>query len=554
MISKEELQELKDELQELKSSKQSFETQWKEIAKYIGLAYGSWPKTDGGNISAPDYKLTDVTASVASDTLANGVEGYACSSSLQWFDYAPEKLKEDADDKAAKSILEKAKTVAYKWLQKSNYYPVFRAVVRSGCDLGTGGYYFAMDRKRGIPKFKALHLADIWPKPDEYGDLTTLYRRINLTRKEAIKIFGEDNLPEELIKSNEQRKKYTFYQYLAPVENSDLEVKGDGDYLSIYWCDLDDNRTCKEERLDVKPFAIFRWEEMVVGGEWGVDSPGQLSLPAMSFVNILMEDMIQLSELVAKGHWKKTKGLKVNFRAGGVTELENGQDFAFQQATGDLSWLAEHINYYRGVINECYKTNLFLTLTMNIDRTKTATEVAGLTQERETLMQSFWSRLSNQLFEPLHEWLFREIMVSGQIEDITQEELEALKDMEWKIDYVSPAYMAQSRSFELGPTLQWLSDILQLSQFFPTVLDKINIDALVNLDHSVRNAKNEVLISDDDARKAREIRARIEAQANQTALQQEALGNVADAYQKLGKAPEAGSLAETVTVQSKESA
>ena len=134
---------------------------------------------------------------------------------------------------------------------------------------------------------------------------------------------------------------------------------------------------------------------------------GQLSLPAMRFVNILVEDMIVLSELVAKGHWKKTKGLKVNFRAGGVTELESGQDFAFQQATGDLSWLAEHISYYRAVINDIYKVNLFLTLTMNLDRTKTATEVAGLSQEREVLMHST---------EPSPNWIFMNINGIGRLQ------------------------------------------------------------------------------------------------------------------------------------------
>ena len=551
MISKEDLHEIQALQEELHSGKASYEEQWKDIVKYIGLAYDKWPseaiQQRPITSQAPVYLLTDTTAATASDTLANGVEGYACGSSIDWFDYAVESVKEGTNESAVRSILEKIKRLAYQWLNKSNFYPSFRGVLRSDCDLGTGAIYFMMDRKKGLPVFKVLHLSDIETVTNDSGEITTLFRKLYLTKKEALQYFGEDNLPQIVKENKETRKRFLFRQMIAPVTDWDFDIAGTGDYISVYWSDNDKEHTCKEERLESKPFATLRWEEPIFGGDWGVDSPGQLSLPAMRFVNVLVEDMIVLSELVAKGHWKKTKGLKVNFRAGGVTELESGQDFAFQQATGDLSWLAEHISYYRAVINDCYKTNLFLTLTMNIDRTKTATEVAGLTQEREVLMQSFWSRLANQLFEPLHEWLFKEICKSGKLTDITEEELVALEDMELKIDYISPAYMAQKKAFELGPTLQWVSDIAQLSQLFPTLPDKVNIDAIADIDHKVRNAKIEALVSTEDANKARDIRAKLQTQANDRALNEQTLGNIADAYTKLTKAPEAGSAAEQMT-------
>ena len=552
-MDKQDLIEIQSIQKELENEKSSYVTQWKDIMKYMGTAYGQnipeSNKRTGITPPAPNYLLTDTTASTASDTLANGVEGYACGTSLQWFDYGVESVNEDATDEVVKSLLEKVKKVAYLWLQKSNFYPTFRQVIRSGCDLGTGGFYFTMDRKRGLPKFKAFNLNDIETITNEFGEVETLFRKIYLTKREAIRYFGEEkiNKIKTIKQCKDPRERFVFHQMISPVVNWDFTVPGDGDWLSIYWSEDYSKDTIKEERLRYKPYAIFRWEEPIFGGNWGVDSPGQLSLPAMRFVNLLVEDMIMLSELVAKGHWKKTKGLKVNFRAGGVTELESGQDYAWQQATGDLSWLAEHISYYRAAINDIYKVNLFLTLTMNLDRTKTATEVAGLSQEREVLMQSFWSRLANQIFEPLHEWLFLQICLSGDLRDITNDELAAIEEMDLKIDYISPAYMAQKRAFELGPTLQWVSDMLQLSQVNPNILDKVNFDALANIDHNSRNAKIEALISDEDANKARQIRAQLQSQANDRALNEQTLGNLASAYDKLTKAPEAGSIAESMT-------
>lgn len=559
MLTKEDMLEIQDIKSELLQDRAPYEEQWNDILRYIGLAYshtGGDTERRGKGSLAPSYILTDTTAAQAADTLANGVEGYACSSSLQWFDYAIEDIRKDADTNAAKSLLEKCKRIAYQWLQKSNYYPKFRAFLTNGANLGTAGLYFSMDKRRKLPMFSSLAPDDILIMNDEYGMPDTLFRRIWLTKKEAERHFGKDSIDKiEKIKSCTDRKeRFLFWQLVSPVLKWDFDIAGSGDWISVYWSDDDKEHSLREERIEEKPFAIFRWQDSPYGGEWGVDSPGQQALPAMRFVNVLTEDMIVLSELSSKGLWKKTKGLKVNFTAGGVTELEGDQNFALQQATGDLTWLAEHISYYRAVINDCYKTNLFLTLTMNLDRTKTATEVAGLTQEREVLMQSFWSRLSTQIFEPLHEWLYKQILLSGELVDMTEEELEALRDLDMRIDYVSPAYMAQKRAFELGPSMSWISDMIQLSQVNPNLMDKIGFDAFADLDHAVRNAKTEVLIKTEDAQKARDIRTQIQAQANQQALDQENLKNMADAYSKLTKGADDNSMASLMLGGAKQNA
>ena len=126
-MDKQDLIEIQSIQKELENEKSSYVTQWKDIMKYMGTAYGQnipeSNKRTGITPPAPNYLLTDTTASTASDTLANGVEGYACGTSLQWFDYGVESVNEDATDEVVKSLLEKVKKVAYLWLQKSNFYP-----------------------------------------------------------------------------------------------------------------------------------------------------------------------------------------------------------------------------------------------------------------------------------------------------------------------------------------------------------------------------------------------------------------------------------------------
>lgn len=532
MLSKEDMSEVMDYLRQCQESRNAVEPYWKDIVKYMGTAYNRWPDDD-----RIKYTMKDTTAAEASATFADGVEGYAFSRSLNWFSYGIESIKEGADYEMAKSLLDKVQSVAYSWLAKSNFYTQARQFIRSICDLGTGIIMMDYDRQRSKPRFRTLHLHDCFIGCDEWEQVETLIRQFTLTRKQAIKRFGIDNLPKAIRDSHDDRRKeWTFYQMISPVTCWDFDIAGSGDWISIYWSKDAPEQTVREERLEKPEFIVFRYQDGVLGGDWGVDSPGMIAAPIMRFVNLLMEDLITLSELTAKGHWKKTKGLKVNFRAGGVTELESGQDFALVNATGNLAWLTEHITYYRNTINRIYKTDLFLVLSQNIDRAKTATEVAGIQDEKSSLMSSFFSRLGEEFLEPLHEWLFHQILLHAQVPDITIEEIQAIEDMNMEIDFLSPAFLTQKRTVELSPTIDWMNDMLSLAQVSPNILDRIDFDAFADLDHSKRRALGEVLISRNDAEKARQIRAQIQqAQADQQNRMQTA-SEAADILSKLSNA------------------
>lgn len=516
MLTEEQLKELDDIQQELDKRKRPYERLWKEIIHYMGISYGVWDDD-----KKPYDRLTDMTAAEASGTLADGVAGYAFSRSLDWFDYEPSSsapLTEPQKQKV-RTVLGKVKAKVYSALNASDFYNESRNFIRSGADLGTAAMYMTYDKKKGVYRFKTLHIKDYWIMTDDDGEVDTLFRRIFLTKKEALKYFDEDRLPQAVKDSDDRMKLFEFYQMISPAVNWDFEVSGTGDWISLYWSKEDLKRTILEERLTRKPFAVWRWSKQMYGGEWGVDAPGMMCYPAMRFVNVLYEDLITLSELQAKGLWKKTKGLYVNFKPGSVTELEAGQDFGFMQYAGNLQWLQEHIAKYTDDINRAYKIELFLILSQNIDRTKTATEVAGIETEKSNLMQAFFSRLSLEFLEPLHEFMYGQVLLYDEADDITPEDIGLLNDLDIDIDFVSPAYLAQKRNFRLTPTLQWIQDVMTIAQVNPNVIDKIDFDTLVDIDHDVRKADSGVLVSTEDANKAREIRAQAEALEAQKAEQ-----------------------------------
>ena len=557
MISKDDALEVYQTWKGLEDGKGPWRDLWMQVIAYMGMQYGTWDEStaDEGKYysRAPSVKLTDTTALDSSKILADGVEGYAFSRSMAWFDLFPEtRIKEGIRkryernevnvDRLAKSLLSKVKEVMYQMLAKSNFYDEARSFIRTAADLGTGIMLFDWDIDKGRPVFRNLHLKDAWIMEDRDREVVTLFRAVWLTARQAEDRFGKEKLRKDITECRDRLKRFRFIQMMSPATEWDFDVEGTGDWISV-WFDPEDEtgKVMLEEKRREKGFACWRWGIQGYGGEWGVDSPGLTALPAIKYANELQESLISMAELSGKGLWKKTKGLKVNFRAGGVTELDEGQDFALTQASGDLSWIAEHLTYYRQVIQQAYSTDFFLTLTQNLERTKTATEVAALQSEKSALLSSLFSRLGEDFLEPMLEWLFVEVLRHAEVPEITEEELQELEDLDLRIDFISPMYLSQRRNFILGPTMQYATDIIQLAQVFPTILDNFDSDAFARLDHEARNADDAVLPDESAIQRTREARAQAQAAQMQKAEQLQAADAMGRLYQETSKAPEAGS-------------
>lgn len=551
MLNKDQIQTIEELRRTLEAEKGPMVVKWKKVGPYIGTAYGDWGH-DPNNARIPDYQNTDNTMATASKTLADGIEGYAFSNNMEWFDFDvvnPGKQEDGQpnDPKLIRSLLEKTRKAVYQILADADFYDEGRALTRSACDMATGVMLMSFDKKKNKCRFTTAHLKDVLPICDEYKDVDSLIRYVYFTKKQAEEFFGEDvEMPQAIEDCKKPLEKFCFVNFVAPVTNWDFDISGEGDYFSIWYFEKDAEKTLKEERFNIPNFACWRYSKPIYGGTWGVDSPGLLAYPVAHFLNVLVEDFITLGELIAKGIWKKTKGLKVNLKAGAVNDLESGQDFGQMTPQGDLSWLQLQIDHYRQVINEIYNTDLFLVLTQNIERTKTATEVSGIENEKNNLMAAFFTRLAREFLEPVVMWTFQTALMNALVPDVTVEEIKVLESLEFKVKFVSPAFRAQEKAFELTSTMQWLNDIMGLAQVHPEVLDRFAWDRFVELDHQIRHAKAELLVPLDDAQKVRAQRAQAQAQQMAQAQQADALNTLGDAYQKFSKAPEGGSAAEAL--------
>lgn len=510
---------------------------WDSIVKYMGLTYGKWYDQ---RLSSKD--LFDITAVKDADTFADGVASLAFGKGTDWLGLEVKSVKEGNSKEQATKLCQSVLPGIYTFLDEGHFYDAARLFVKNAATLGTSCMLFEYDKSENRACFKTLAQMTYFPVVNKWNEVSALFRTVKMTKKEAIKAFGEEKLPDEIRRSRLPRNKWTFINYMGPATDWDFDVPGEGDYISIWWRDGERKKTLKEERLQEKPFACWRWDLPLEEGAWGVNSPGQMSLPVMKRLNRLQESYDVLVEQIAKGHWKKTKGLQVNFKAGGVTELDEDQDFTHLAYQGDLSWTDNRISQLVQVLDTLWKISMFQVLTASVDKTKSATEAAGLLQEQQSQAQNFPSRLEAEFLEPLISWCFKYVLIYKDLPpDVTSEQIDSINGMDMEIRFISPMYKNQQRLAQLTPTLQWIQDVMQLAQANTNVLDRIDFDTLVEKDHSIRNALPDILIDLDKATKAREVRAQAQAQAQQRQNNLEALDAAANAYSKMSKAAEEGS-------------
>lgn len=539
MVTAKQLERITRAKSNLEVDRAIFISRWKDIARQMLSSYGSWGKSADTQKNLDDTALNfDNTANQASNLMADGLMGSCFGRNIAWFSLLFEKDDWNKDKSAAEWLYNQERIV-YRQFDRSNFYDEARSFVRLGADFGTATMFMQEHPEEGKPFFRTLHPKDVVLMENRFGVVDTMIRDIYLTKDDAIKEFGEKKLPETIRTNEDYTKKFVFHQYIGPNYRFELNVKGTDEYISIYWSDEDATKTLKEERFPRKPFVAWRWNRDLEGCVYGTQSPGLMQISNMKSVNNLTENVQKQSQLIVEPPIKATEGLVVNFRPRGLNSLKNGEDFAPVNITGDLTFTENERNYIRQSIRQAYYSDFFLLLSQNLDKTKTATEVAGIMNEQSNVMSSFFNRLATEFLEPVIEFVFENEMSQGRLEAVPENS--TFSGEEIKVDFVSPMFLIQKRSHTVDGIVQAAAQILQFAEVKPEIVDKLRFDNIADVIADGWNVKKVLIEEDHKVAEIREKRAQVQAAMADQQMQNETGKAQAQIYDQLGKAPESGS-------------
>jgi len=529
-----------------------YDAVWRENARLINPSMADWddvePQRGKGPASFAD--VFDTEAMKDSNKFAEGLQAYSFGRNLDWQRIAtedPEVMKK----REAAQWLQQANLLMVRRLAKTNFYDEGRSFVKSCADFGTGIMFREHDYARGIPCYKTLHLKRCLIGENTYGEVDTLFREFYLEPWEAASRFGEDSLPaqiKEALRSKSTRP-FKFIHIVLPEGQFDLDFgpRGKRAFYSLYVADVEKFDPVADGGYDSKPFFVWRWGRNLDGDVWGVDSPGMIEASNVRQLNGERKDFSRLVQLSARPPIKATEGMRtqgIRMEPNAQHFLRAGQDFGTVAVTGDLQGIAADMAEMRKSVRDSYYVDFFLMMSANLDRVKTATEVAAMKGEQAAMLAAMAGRLTYEFLEPAVEDLFSMELQYGRLPPIPQ----MLKGRSVRIDLISPLAQLQKRYLLLNETDEFVGRILQVAQITqdPTKLDSVDFDAYVQVISEAYNCDKRIVRDLIDVQKMQQRRAQAQAQIADQQLQMERAKTQALVYTAGAKAPEAGSPSATL--------
>jgi hypothetical protein len=515
------------------------DVRWKQAAQYINPDMNWNDEPDTAQKPEDTTHIYDTTAIKASNTLADGIQGYSFARNQAWFKTALEDIEELSGAETA--WLQYAEKIMYRQTQKSNFYDEGRAFVKCCADFGTAIMTRVDDIIRRIPSYKTQHLKYCCIDENPYGEADVLFRDFWIDAYKAASIFGLNKLPKNIKEACDKgnMKLWKFTQAILPVDRYDMDIRRPQgkEYYTVYWAAIEHDKPVIDGYFELKPFFVWRWSRNLDGGVWGSNSPGMMELPDIKQANSTRADYSRIVQQMGRPPVKATDGLNgmINLRPNGVTSLRPGEDFALVPVTGNPQGIGDDLERLHKAINEAYYTDFFLILSQNMEKQKTATEVAGIQGEKAALMSAFYGRLSAEFLEPMLEDLFSLELLSGRIPRPPESLMQ--QDRRIRLDMISPLAQMQRRYLMLGSSQQAVGEITALAQVNAQVLDNINFDQQVRDIADAYGLDKRIIYDMADVERMRQARARAQQQALAQAQQLRGLEVGSKALANVSKIP-----------------
>jgi len=399
-------------------------------------------------------------------------------------------------------------------------------------------------------RYKSIHLSELDFAENAHGLVDCVYRSFDLTARQAVELFGLDNMPEKIkdcYEKKDEQKKFQFIHCVMPNQEYNRNRLGwEGMRFYSAYVSVEGGVMIEEGGYRRFPYLVSRYSTnpKEIRGR----GPAILLLPDIKTLNQQEKTRLRAGQLAvdppllayAQGSLEvfQMRPAAVNY---GALDEQGRQLVQPLQTGANLPWATELLEERRRLINEGFWLTLFQILVQN--PAMTATEAMLRAQEKGQLMAAPIGRQEAEWFGPL---IRREldILAENDMLPIPPDEIVDLlpfkqrgdvleydiaEDLE--IEYSSPIArlvraedgMAIMRTMEqLGP----------LAQVDPSVYDVFDFDALPRELANINGVPAKVMNSPE---KLAQIKESKRMQAEQAAMLQ-AAPVAADAAKNLAQA------------------
>jgi len=521
---------IKKRLGELESHRGTWEEHWQDILDYVMPRKAEITSKREKGEKRTEI-LFDSTAITANNLLAASLHGTLTSPSLQWFHL---KLREAAlnQERDVQLWLENSAKRMYDLFNESNFNTEVHELYLDLCSVGTGAL-FVEESKKGFNvdgiHFNTLHISEYFIKENNNGRIDTLYRKYEMSARQALQEFGEKAIGEKIkdaLKDKPDRK-FNFVHAVEPTEDYKRSTGESGTKLPFHSCHI-----CMEDKMVLRtggynefPYLVPRWAKAT--GEIYGRSPSYNALPDIKTLNKAVEIGLKAwAKAIDPPLLVTDDGVigRVRMTPAGITVIRN--DGAVKPLPIGSNWQITDMkeSQLRTAIRQAFYSDQ---LQLQQGPQMTATEVQVRYELMQRLLGPTLGRFQSEFLNPLIERVFNIMMRAEALIPPP----EVIQNQKVDVEYVGP--LARSQRMEESIAIDRLYQLaMQVGQVDPSIMDNINHDIAIRARAELLGVPKTVLRGLDEITEMREARAQQQQMAQQMAMQQQQ----ADAALSQGKA------------------
>jgi len=493
-------------------------------------------------------EIYDGTPRSACQQHADGLFGYLCSPSMEWFRLRIARREINQIPEVKQYLQDSAEQLYYAF-NRSNFYAVTPEYFFDGCSIGTAVMYAEEDVGNDRVVFKVIDPNESYIAVNRFGDVDVLFRKYKMTARNAYSQF--DNVS-EIIKEAAEKSPETEFEFLHAVYPNDKRQYDKVDsrnkpFKSVYLEKTGDNKILNENGYNLFPYSTWRYR--VNSGEIYGRSPAADAIVEIFGINQISKTMYQASQLAVEPAYNVPKEMrgKVRIKPRGKNYYDEPDRVVTPvHVPSSLPAGENQQDRLQNSIEKHFHIEFFMLLSRAAmeGRQLTVPQVMEMQGEKGAMLGAVVGRLNGDFFDNTIDRVFQIETDAGRMPPIPQVLYER-GETNIEVEYLGPLAQAQKQLVKSQSITRSIEMIAPMAQVRPEVMDRINFDVVVDKILDSNNFPQDAIISVDDANIARQARA----QQMQAMQQAEMMERAAKAAPGVSKAVEPNSIIDKMAGQ-----
>lgn len=519
-------------LSQLKTDRIKHESHWKDCYKYCAPERQQ-SFTDVSALALETERkqartdLYDTTAVEGIQLLVSSIVSGTTSPVSLWFKSIPSGVDTPSQLTQGEQWLNLVDNFIFRNIHSSNFDSEVTDFLTDLVVAGWAVLFADTNREKGGFTFNTWSIGNCYISSTQAsGLIDTIYREFELSAEQIVSEFGIDNVSDKVKTALDKKPDQKFILVQAIFPRDKKLVKGEaGQRVSTampfasYTIEAQSKHILKESGYEEFPCIVSRFKK-IPDSHYGLGM-GSMVISDCKTTNQLMKLSLQTAELNLGGLWISQHDGVINpntlrIRPNAIIAA-NSVDAIKRLDTGSAN-VGMGLDFLQHFQAKIKRTLMSDQLTPQGSSPLTATEIQARVNVYRNQLGAIFSRMQSEYLQTLLERVWGLSMRSGMLPPAPEELMQASRI---SFNFLNP--MASSQKLSWVTSIQELMlNVGQMAQIDPTVMDNLNMDAMVQICADALAVPTEAIRTDEEIAELRQAKQE-QQQAMQEQQQQQAL-------------------------------